>query len=303
MTYQHPLHYLLGLEGTALLRAYGGAYDREFAEQRVASIRRLLTEPALQADGVAPASVGTVDGYRVWSATYDEPGNGLFGFEEPFVHGIVDGLPPGTALDVACGTGRHSAYLAAHGHTVTGVDSSPDMLAHAGVKVPAARFVEGGVTALPLPDDHADLAICALALAHLPDLRPAFAELARVLRPGGHLIVTDVHQEIVALGSVPHVRLADGRPALIPSYRHRAADYLQAALPHGLRVLRCEEPRSPARTGPPAAPAGPPDIGAGDLGAWDVWPWSLLGLAPAAAQAAWSDTPSVVLWHFQLGEG
>ncbi len=207
-------------------------------------------------------------------------------------------MPPGIALDAACGTGRHSAYLAAHGHTVTGVDSSPDMLAHAAAKVPAARFVEGDVTALPLPVDHADLAVCALALAHLPDLRPAFAELARVLRPSGHLIVTDVHQESVALGSVPHVRFADGRPGLIPSYRHRAADYLQAALPHGLQVRSCEEPRGPARTEPPAAPAGAPD-----LQTWDVWPWSLFGLAPAAAQAAWSGTPSVVLWHFQLDEG
>jgi SAM-dependent methyltransferase len=298
VTYQHPLHYLLGLEGAALLRAYAGEYDRGFAEERIASIRRLLAEPALQVDGVSPATVGTVDGYRVWSATYDEPGNGLFGFEEPFVHDIVDALPAGVALDAACGTGRHSAYLAARGHAVVGVDSSADMLEVARAKVPAARFTDGDVTALPLPDDHADLVVCALALAHLPDLRPAFAELARVLRPGGHLIVTDVHQETVALGSVPHVRLADGRAGLIPSYRHRAADYLRAALSQGLLVRRCDEPRSPARPEPAPAPLSP-----AQAGPWDVWPWSLMSLAPAAAQAAWSDTPSVVLWHFQLGDG
>jgi SAM-dependent methyltransferase len=291
VTYQHPLHYLLGLEGTALLRAYAGEHDREFAEERVASIRRLLT---LEADGVSPATVGTVDGYRVWSATYDQPGNGLYGVEEPFVHEIVDALPPGVALDAACGTGRHSAYLAARGHTVVGVDSSAEMLEVARGKVPGASFTHGDVTALPLPDDHADLVVCALALAHLPDLRPAFAELARVLRPGGHLIVTDVHQETVALGSVPHVRLTDGRAGLIPSYRHRASDYLQAALPLGMRLRRCDEPRSPARRDPPPPPPVPQQVGA-----WDLWPWTLLSLAPAAAQAAWSDIPPVVLWHFQ----
>jgi SAM-dependent methyltransferase len=298
VTYQHPLHYLLGLEGTALLRAYAGEYDREFAEERIASIRRLLAEPTLQADGVSPATVGTADGYRVWSATYDQPGNGLFAHEEPFVHEIVDALPAGVALDAACGTGRHSAYLAARGHTVVGVDSSAEMLEVARAKVPGARFADGDVTALPLPDGHADLVVCALALAHLPDLRPAFAELARVLRPGGHLIVTDVHQETVALGSVPHVRLAGGRAALIPSYRHRASDYLQAALPLGLLLRRCDEPRGPARSEP-----APPPPSSAQAGPWDVWPWSLMSLAPAAAQAAWSGTPSVVLWHFQLGEG
>ncbi len=294
MTYQHPLHYLLGLEGTALLRAYAGEHGREFAEERVAALRRLLADPALSRDGVEAATVGTVDGYRAWSATYDEPGNGIFAYEEPFVHEIADALPPGVALDAACGTGRHSAHLAARGHTVIGVDSSPDMLARARAKVPSADFRAGDLTALPLPDDHADLVVCALALAHLPGLGPPFAELARVLRPGGHLIVTDVHQENVALGSVPHVRSPGGEPGLIPSYRHRASDYLRAALPLGLVPRRCEEPR-PDR---PVLPPSPPD-----LPPWDSWPWSLFGLAPAAAAAARDGVPSTVLWHFQLDEG
>ena len=35
-------------------------------------------------------------------------------------------------------------------------------------------------------------------------------------------------------------------------------------------------------------------------GPWDVWPWSLLGIVPAAAGAAWDGTPSQIIWHFQL---
>jgi hypothetical protein len=89
MAYQHPLHYLLGLEGLALLRAFGGDHDREFAEARLAEIRRLLSDPALTGDGVDAAMVDTVGGYQVWAQTYDEPGNGLFPAEEPFVHRIV----------------------------------------------------------------------------------------------------------------------------------------------------------------------------------------------------------------------
>jgi SAM-dependent methyltransferase len=136
--------------------------------------------------------------------------------------------------------------------------------------------------------------VCALALAHLPDLRPAFAELARVLRPGGHLVVTDIHHEMVMLGSVPHVRsAADGSPQLIPSCRHRASDYLAAALSEGLQVRRCAEPRSmPAElTGGLAEHLA--------TGPWDLWPWSLMELAPAALAAAAAGVPSAVLWHFQ----
>ncbi len=226
MIYQHPLAYLLGLEGVALLRTFAGDYDREQGAARLAEIRRLLDAAELAGDGVEVASVDTVDGYRIWSRTYDEPGNGLFGVEEPLVHAILDELPAGTALDAACGTGRYAAQLADRGHRVIGVDSSEDMLARARARVP--RVTSSGVSCSGCrdPDGHVDLVVCALALTHVPDLKPVFAEFARVLRPGGHLVTADVHHEWVAFGSVPQVAVADGGPALMPASRHRASDYL-----------------------------------------------------------------------------
>jgi len=296
MVYQLPLAYLLGLEGVALLRAFGGEHDRDFTEARIAEIRRLLDSPELGGTGVTAERVGTVAGYRVWSRTYDRPGNGLFAFEEPLVDEILDPLPAGVALDAACGTGRHTGRLVARGHRVIGVDSSPEMLERARARVPEADFRRGDLDSLPVPDDHVDVIVCALALVHLPRLAPAFREFARVLRPGGHLLITDVHHETVALGSVPRMRSAAGGPGLLPAYRHRAADYLTAALPLGLRVRRCEEP---GRTIGPGAAGGdlPATIAPGP---WDDWPWSLVGIVPAAAEAAWNEAPAVMVWHFEL---
>ncbi|XVU21346.1 methyltransferase domain-containing protein [Actinoplanes sp. CA-054009] len=292
MIYQQPLAYTLGLEGVALLRAFAGDYDRAFTEARIDEIRRLLDSPALQ-DGATAERVGTVDGYKVWSATYDDPGNGLFAIEEPIVHEILAALPAGVALDAACGTGRYTAFLADQGHQVIGVDSSPDMLARAGERAPTADLREGDLHKLPVPDDHVDVVVCALALTHLPDPGPAITEFARVLRPGGHLVITDVHHELVALGSVPRVRSADGELGLLPAYRHRPSDYLRTALPLGLQVRRCEEPRmsgDPHRDMPEQFTTGPSD----------VWPWSLQEIVPAATGAAWNGTPSQIIWHFQL---
>ncbi|WP_244210738.1 class I SAM-dependent methyltransferase [Amycolatopsis kentuckyensis] len=59
-----------------------------------------------------------------------------------------------------------------------------------------------------MADTGADLVVCGLALTHVP----ALAEFARVLRPGGHLVLADMHPDRAAQGAVPPVRGLDGRP-------------------------------------------------------------------------------------------
>lgn len=289
MIFEHPLAYVLGLEGVALLRSFTGEHDRAFVERRIAEVRRLLDDPTLADAGVDVDRVGTVDGYRVWSTSYDDTPNAAF-MDEPLVAEILDPLPAGVALDAACGSGRFTTALAARGHRVVGVDSSPDMLAHARRRVPEAAFLLGDLHRLPLPDDTVDVAVCALALTHLPDLRPAIAELARVLRPGGHLVLSDIHPESVLRGSVPAVRGPDGRPGRLPAHQHRTGDYLRAALAAGLRPLRCVEPTGDQ----PVRPA------TDTLGPWEVWPWVLTDLVPEAAHAANAGVPAMLVWDFQL---
>ncbi|MEV4537221.1 class I SAM-dependent methyltransferase [Asanoa sp. NPDC049518] len=293
MIYQRPLAYLLALEGIALLRANAGDYDAEFGAARIDEIRQLLDDPALDTEPVAAGHTDTVTGYGIWSRTYDQPGNGLFDLERPVLREIVDPLPLGVALDAACGTGRLTEYLAERGHQVIGVDSSPHMLAHARNRLPDDDLREGDLTALPLGDNEVDLVVCALALTHLRDLGPVLKEFARVLRPDGHLVISDCHHELVALGSMPHVRLAGGEPAFLPAYRHRASDYLDAALAAGFTVRRCAEPRM--RVAEPTAPSLDRETGP-----WDEWPWSLFALVPEAHRAVYDGTPALVIWHFEL---
>ena len=296
MIYQHPLAYLLGLEGLALLRAWAGDFDKEFVEARLAEVRRLLDDESLaNHDGVMVSRGDTVTAYRQWSDTYDEPRNSLFDYDEPLMFEILDALPKGTVLDAACGTGRFAAYLVARGHRVIGVDTSPDMLKRAGARAHHGEFLLGDLHQLPLPDDAVDIVVCGLALAHVPVLEPVVAEFARVLRPGGHLVISDAHQELVFLGSVVRALGPAGEPGLVATYRHSAGDYLRAALPVGLQVRRCEEPRQPVAAQPPP-PA--PEI---TVGNWEDWPWSLMDLVPEATRAA-SRIPLTIIWHFRLAE-
>ena len=112
---------------------------------------------------------------------------------------------------------------------------------------PAGAFHVAELDRLPLPDDAADVIVCALALVHVPRLQPVLAEFARVLRPGGDLVISDVHHELVTRGSVVKARGPAGEPRIVATYRHQLGDYLRAALSLGLQVRRCEAPaRRPA---------------------------------------------------------
>jgi ubiquinone/menaquinone biosynthesis C-methylase UbiE len=307
--YEHPLAYLLGLEGIALLRAWAGDQDKAFVQARLAEVRRLLDNEALvNHPGVEVARGDVVTGYRQWAPTYDGPRNSLFDCDEPIVHELFDALPPGIALDAACGTGRFAEYLASRGHHVVGVDRSPEMLGHARVRVPDAAFLVGELQQLPLPDNAVDAVACGIALAHVPALAPVMAEFARVLRPRGHLVISDIHHERVLLGSVVEALGPAGEPGVVRTYRHTAGDFLRAALPAGFQVRRCEEPRAPERgpdhedrsrfRGDPPPPRSPDVL---EVGAWDEWPWSLMDLVPEAT-AAVADSPVMIVWHFQLAD-
>jgi ubiquinone/menaquinone biosynthesis C-methylase UbiE len=98
-------------------------------------------------------------------------------------------LDTGRVLDVGCGTGRVTAALAARGAKAWGVDPSRAMLDVARSRVPrTAGLRQGRAEALPFRDGWFDAAVCWLTV-HLWDSPRGFAEVARVLRPGGRVVI------------------------------------------------------------------------------------------------------------------
>jgi ubiquinone/menaquinone biosynthesis C-methylase UbiE len=88
-------------------------------------------------------------------------------------------------LDLGCGPGRAAAALAErHGAVVTGLDSSPEMLAAAREVAPSVTFVQGFAEDLPFGDGSFDVVLSNFVV-HLLDRSAAFAEVYRVLRTGG----------------------------------------------------------------------------------------------------------------------
>ncbi|MFZ6002323.1 MAG: ubiquinone/menaquinone biosynthesis methyltransferase [Actinomycetota bacterium] len=99
-------------------------------------------------------------------------------------------LPTGTRIvDLACGTGDLCRELERQGHRAIGLDLSFGMLAAARTSAP---LVHGDGLRLPLPDGSVDGITCGFALRNLESLPPFFAELGRVVRPGGRIALLEV---------------------------------------------------------------------------------------------------------------
>lgn len=132
------------------------------------------------------------EGYREWAPT-DDGANLLLRMEERALLPLLAGLEIGAAVDAGCGTGRYVQRLRARGYAVTGVDQSDAMLAVAARSWPTTHFAVADIRRMPLASASSALVVCALVLAHLARTAPALLELARVLAPGGALIVSDLH--------------------------------------------------------------------------------------------------------------
>jgi 2-polyprenyl-3-methyl-5-hydroxy-6-metoxy-1,4-benzoquinol methylase len=104
-------------------------------------------------------------------------------------------LPPprGLTLDVGCGEGRLTRELTSRGYDVVGLDASETLVGEARAAHPDGRYEVATIDALPVADGAAQLAVCVNVLPHVRDLEPAARELARVLAPGGQLLVGTIH--------------------------------------------------------------------------------------------------------------
>ncbi|HEX8320784.1 class I SAM-dependent methyltransferase [Longimicrobium sp.] len=110
----------------------------------------------------------------------------------------IEGRKLGKVLDVGCGTGNLAHALAEWGASVdpyVGVDLSPGMLRKAAPKLGAGGWpgaaVAGSALALPIATASFDTALCASNLHYWPNAGAGFAEIRRVLRPGGRLLLVD----------------------------------------------------------------------------------------------------------------
>jgi malonyl-CoA O-methyltransferase len=156
-----------------------------------------------------PQPLDPLAAYALWAPEYPAHAHNpvMQAEERAMLELMPSSLGGQTVLDAGCGSGRYMRHALWRGAArVAGVDLSPAMLRRAAVELQAhtdgtpVQLAQGRMTALPLADAVADLTVCGLVVGHLEALGPALAELRRVTRPGGTLLISDVHPIGPALG-------------------------------------------------------------------------------------------------------
>lgn len=123
----------------------------------------------------------------------------------PMLHALI-GDARGLFLDVGCGEGHVMESL--HDRTVIGCDATSELLRHARAAGPVVRCM--------LPDlrwlqaEVIDVAYAVFVFEHVPELGDLFAQLHRVVRPGGNLVVVANHPAYTAPGAGPVIDQSDG---------------------------------------------------------------------------------------------
>jgi malonyl-CoA O-methyltransferase len=174
------------------------------------------------------------DAYRLWAPHYEAETAVSF-LEDQLVAGLGAPTIGRTLLDVGCGTARRLRVTRAS--LAVGVDLAPEMLARAA----PARVAAADVRALPFAARTFDVVWCRLVIGHVRELAGAYAELARVCRRGGDVVVTDFHPAAVAAGHRRTFRDTLGTVREVEHFVHRTSAHEGAARVAGLELVDCRE--------------------------------------------------------------
>jgi SAM-dependent methyltransferase len=139
---------------------------------------------------------------------------------DPVMLGRINGRSFRRALDVGCGEGRFCRMLKAAGIAATGIDPTPQLLEIARKRDPAGDYRPGRAEQLDFEAESFDLVVSYITLVDIPDFRAAIHEMARVLKPGGSVLVANLTGFTSAGAAQGWVKDADGKRAHFPVDRY-----------------------------------------------------------------------------------
>jgi malonyl-CoA O-methyltransferase len=191
--------------------------------------------------------VSIKEAYTRWAETYDADPNRTRDLDAEVTREWLGGRRFKAILEIGCGTGKNTEFLAKIADRVTAVDFSPGMLSQARAKAEARGFAANvefatvDVThAWPFDAGRFDLVVCNLVLEHVADLGFIFAEAARCLNSGGEFFLCELHPFRQYEGTVANFNRA-GETTAVTALVHHVSEFLQSAEASGFALSRFDE--------------------------------------------------------------
>ncbi len=181
--------------------------------------------------------------YNDWSDSYDSDANLTRDLDQSVLREALANLHFKTILEIGCGTGKNTSFLAQIGESVHALDFSEGMIAKAREKV-RAENVTFSFTDLtrrwPCDDVSYDLIVCDLVLEHIEDLAFIFSETFRVLKAKGRFLINELHPFRQYEGK--KARFNQGQEVVeIQAFIHHISDFTNTASDSGLRLVFLNE--------------------------------------------------------------
>jgi ubiquinone/menaquinone biosynthesis C-methylase UbiE len=187
--------------------------------------------------------VSTREHYNQWSATYDEVENKTRDLEKIAGQQVLAGIAADSIIELGCGTGKNTEWLADKAAHITAVDLSDEMMAKARLKVNRSNvvFQHADITQpWDFTDRKADLVTCSLILEHIEDINNVFVHVSSHLKEDAHFYVCELHPFKQYSGSKARFETGEGLQ-LLQCYTHHISDYLKAAANNNMSLVRLNE--------------------------------------------------------------
>jgi len=181
--------------------------------------------------------------YNEWSATYDSDENLTRDLDQKVTRDVLANLQFNSILELGCGTGKNTVFLAQIGTRVHALDFSEGMIEKAKKKVQAenVRFSVADLTQKwPCENRSYDLIVCNLVLEHIEDLSFIFSEAFRVLEEEGRFLINELHPFRQYEGKKASFGKGE-KVTEIPAFVHHISDFLNAALNNELTLVKLNE--------------------------------------------------------------
>jgi ubiquinone/menaquinone biosynthesis C-methylase UbiE len=184
--------------------------------------------------------------YDRWSQVYDVDANATRDLDALVLRARSSEFKGLDVLELGCGTGKNTEWLALYARQILALDFSEGMLERARTRLSEVARVSFLLHDLrqqwPVEEASRDRVVSNLVLEHIEDLRSIFVQALRVLRPGGSFLLSELHPFRQLQGAGANFkRPEDARVEAVRAFLHDVSEYVSAGLAAGFELRTLEE--------------------------------------------------------------